>query len=318
MNQKLSFLSACLAATALLGACKKNTEPGGTPEPAGGYTTLEALYQTQTSQPLSFNINSERETRLQGAFGVQYEIPDSAFMLLDSTPVYGTITIVLKEYVSKKDMIFHRILPRTDTSVLESYGMVHIQANKNGAPLMLKSGEKIAAYLPQHVNVAIDAEMKLFTGVASAAGDFSSVTWKEAPEEVGDALPLLTHVVLYSSKLGYLQAANYQQGNKHKVSLNLSGFPDFDQSAMLRTYVLYDNLKTTYGMGQTPFGYRSGATVVDSFISNQPLHLVSFGIKDGFFYGGIKEATVSSDTTLSLELTKMEAVDLFSQVAALK
>jgi|GEM_PF-3114911 len=318
MSKKLYLLLACCSAAFLFSSCKKNGETGGLPEPAGGYTTLEALYQTQTTPSLFVTINNDEPSTLEGPSGVQYVFPDSVFTLADGTPVYGTISLQIKEFINKKDMIFHRILPVTDTSVLEGYGMIYIQATKNGVPLLVKSTKKIAAYLPQVPGFTLPDELQLFAGTLRADSTFTRVSWKAAAEEDGGADPLPGYAVLYTSRLGYLQAANYQPGKKRKISLNLSGFPSFDETAMLRTYVVYDKLKTTYAMGQKPYGFRSGATVTDSFVANQPLHIVSFGIKDGFFYGGIKEATISSDSTLSLELKKMEAVDLFSQVAALK
>lgn len=318
MTKKLSFLTACVATAVFFSACKKNGEPGENPEPDGGYTTVEALYPTQTSPSLKINIDNDGENTVTGASGTQYVIPDSAFTLMDGTPVFGTVSLELKEYVTKKNMIFHRVLPLTDTSVLTSYGAVYIQATKNSAPLKLKAGEKIAAFLEQNVAMDMATEIKLFTGVPSGDAAFSTLTWKPAPESVGGADPLLNYVVLYSSELGYLQAANYQTGDKRKVTLNLSGFPDFNADAMLRTYVLYDDLKTTYALDQAPYGYRAGAQVMDSFVANRTAHFVAFGVKDGFFYGGIKKATISADTTLPLELVRMEAVDLFSQMAALK
>lgn len=318
MTKKLSFLTACLAATALFTACKKNGDSGGTPEPAGGYTTLEALYHTQISPGRTVNINNDGPNTLESTSGVQYVIPDSAFTLADGTPVFGTVTLQLKEYVSKKDMIFHRMLPITDTSVLEGYGMVYIQATKNGDPLLVKTGKKIAAFLPQVPGFVLPADLTLFTGTLRPDSSISRIKWKAATTDDGGADPLPGYAVVYTSTLGYLMAGNYQPGDKRKITLNLSGFPSFDENAMLRTYVLYNNLKTTYALAQAPYGYRNGASVLDSFVANQPAHFIAFGIKDGFFYGGIKEATISSDSTLSLEMNKMEAVDLFSQVGALK
>lgn len=318
MTKKLSLVTVCLATAVLFSACKKNNETGGQPEPNGGYTTLDALFPTQTGPSMKVSINNDAERSLEGASGTQYVIPDSAFTLLDGTPVYGTINLELKEFITKKDMIFHRVLPVTDTSVLMGYGMIYIQANKGGAPLKLKNGKKIAAFLPQNSVLDMATEIRLFTGQPRPDDTYTTITWKLAPEADGGADPVMNYVALYTSKLGYLQAANYQTGAKRKVTLNLNGFPDNNADAMLRTYVLYNNYKTAFALDQAPFGYRNGAQVVDSFVANQPAHFISFGVKDGFFYGGIKEATISSDTTLSIDLQKMEAVDMFSQLSALK
>lgn len=318
MSKKLSLITACLAVATLFSACKKNGETGGNPEPAGGYTTLDALYQTQTRPGITININTDGPSTVEGPSGVQYVIPDSSFTYIDGSPVYGVITLKIKEFVQKKDMIFHRMLPVTDTSILEGYGMIYLEATKNGAPVLVKSGKRIAAFLPQVPGFVLPADMKLFTGILHPDSAVSKITWKPAAGSDGDVDPLPGYAVLSTSRLGYLMAGNYQPGTKRKITLNLSGFPSFDESAMLRTYVVYNNLKTTYELAQAPYGFRNGATVLDSFVANQPAHFVAFGVKDGFFYGGIKEVTVSSDSTLSLEMQKMEAVDLFSQIGALK
>ncbi|PHS04547.1 MAG: hypothetical protein COA88_13450 [Kordia sp.] len=107
----------------------------------------------------SFEIQVNRETILKGKKGTSIYIPANAFQHEDGTEPKEPITIILKECFSLTDMIFENLQTISGDRILETNGMIYLNAEVNGKKLSVKNGKAFVIGFPKN---GLEKEMDLF------------------------------------------------------------------------------------------------------------------------------------------------------------
>lgn len=107
----------------------------------------------------NFEIQINKETILKGKKGTSVYIPANAFQFEDGTEPKETIIIDIKECYSLTDMIFENLHTISGQQILETNGMIYLNAEADGKKLSLKKGKALVIGFPKN---GLDKEMDLF------------------------------------------------------------------------------------------------------------------------------------------------------------
>ncbi len=127
------------------------------------YNSMDEFYK-KTSLPLQlFTIKANRDTTITGEQGTKLVIKANSFVDSINNSPAGQITISLKECYTLEDMLKERLTTMANNKILESGGMVYIDAKSGSKQLKLKKFEEIEMYNPIP-EVMADNNMCVFYG----------------------------------------------------------------------------------------------------------------------------------------------------------
>ncbi len=115
-----------------------------------------------------------KDTTVFGPQGTRIFIPEGAFQFTDGSPATGPITLEIKEFYEKPDMLLADLSTRSGDRMLESGGMVHLAASAEGRELQIRPGQDLVVHFPK--DRFEDKDMQLFYADASAT-DSSVSNW---------------------------------------------------------------------------------------------------------------------------------------------
>ncbi|MEO6883307.1 MAG: hypothetical protein ABI199_04695 [Bacteroidia bacterium] len=96
-----------------------------------------------------FNIKSNIDTTLLGKKGTFIFVPRNCFVLQNGQVYKGKIRLQLKEVFDKSDMILSNLQTESNGKLLESGGMIYLDANgANGEELNIKKGANLYVEIP--------------------------------------------------------------------------------------------------------------------------------------------------------------------------
>lgn len=120
-------------------------------------TGLLCCQPPKTVEPISFPsktfvINSARDTTLFGTQGTRIFIGANTFQFSNGQTVLDSITIELKEFYKKSDIILAELSTKSNGQLLETGGMLHINALANNEALNIRPNKKITVHFPKAPN----------------------------------------------------------------------------------------------------------------------------------------------------------------------
>lgn len=126
--------------------------PAAAPDlPAGRRAQgVGALYAQFTKAPQVFAVNTEADTVLICAEGTRVAVPAGAFVdSATSQPITGPVEVRVQEYLLLADIVLNNLSTTSGDRLLETGGMLNIEATANGRPLALRPGEALGLALPR-------------------------------------------------------------------------------------------------------------------------------------------------------------------------
>lgn len=139
------------------------------PEPTS--PELKAFFKSVKKAPQIIEVNTEKEFTVTCKEGTKLTIPAKAFVDVKTGKLArGKINLEVTEYYKLSDMLLDNLSTKSDDKILETGGMLHLDANKKGKKLKLKSGKRIIMAF----NNKGKENMQLFTGEERSEG----VNWK--------------------------------------------------------------------------------------------------------------------------------------------
>lgn len=122
----------------------------------------------QGEQLQRYEIDAEKNTRLIAAQGTNFWIESGAFTYPDGTPVTaGQISLSIKEAYTLEDMIKADLTTQSDGKLLETGGMIYLEAQANGQTLQIDPNNDIKIAMPAEVR---QESMQLFLPTQDAEG----------------------------------------------------------------------------------------------------------------------------------------------------
>lgn len=133
-----------------------------------------------------YSIDPARNTRLTGQQGTTVWIPAGSLVLPDGRQPAGPVTVVLEEAYERQDMLLKGLHTSSGGRLLETGGMIYLEATAGGQPLQLSTGQGLIVALP----TAEPLEgMELFNGTVDAEGRLSD--WQPAGQPFSTDLATL-------------------------------------------------------------------------------------------------------------------------------
>jgi hypothetical protein len=136
-------------------------------------------YLEKTRAPQYHNsINVLKPNVIVGPLGTEVLIPENAFVTEDGKPVTGEVVINFSEYINKSDLILSNLPTVSNGRMLETGGVIFLEALSNGEKLKLAQGKSVLVNFPGGAQEG----MRLFTGKYDASGKLNWVTMSDQPE----------------------------------------------------------------------------------------------------------------------------------------
>ncbi|NQY31026.1 MAG: hypothetical protein HRT69_16365 [Flavobacteriaceae bacterium] len=124
----------------------------------------------------NFTINPANDTTIFGPQGTRIFISSETFEFSDGTLAKDSIKIHLKEFYTKSDIILAELSTVSNGKMLETRGMIHIDASTNGQKLSIKADKRIVIHFPKKKYDFLK-KMNLFYADETAT-DNSALNWK--------------------------------------------------------------------------------------------------------------------------------------------
>ncbi len=138
--------------------------------------------QIQKDQVHRIKINNKEEVKYNLPHGTSVSIPANAFCYADGTAAQdGEIQINIKEVFSYVDMVDNFLFTQTSDQMLETGGMIYIEAMQDDQILQLKDGASIELKFPPQ---KLKKGMELFV----AAEDEGDILWEATGMDVTNEL----------------------------------------------------------------------------------------------------------------------------------
>lgn len=281
MYPRLLLLSSLIAV--LFTACKKSEEPRQNYAVAGPYANIGQVLGAGAPKPLTtaISVTAGGSARAQG--GTRVVIPPNAFVDATGQALTGAVDVSVTDWLRRGDMIYGNVLPISNGQPLESGGQMHLDIRQGGKPVFIRSGRMLEVKLPQFGTPV--PGMQLFTGVPAIGGG-NQVNW--VPADSGrriiygaDTLSFFTDTVGYANADKFLTNPNYQT---FTVDLRSDDTGSYRNMTVVALYQQYRALWPLNGTSE-PGRYR------EDHIPDVPVHLVAYGVRNGYFYSGYTTVT---------------------------
>ncbi|MBK8805511.1 MAG: hypothetical protein IPO21_02215 [Bacteroidales bacterium] len=156
----------------------------------------------------TFIISPTKDTTLFGAKGVRLFIPANAFQLSENLSQNDSITIILSEFYKKSDFVLYDIYTVADNKILESEGMVHIDAKYKEESITLNPNKNLVIHFYKNNSYK---EMNLYYS-KDAASEIGVFNWQKATSVKRNATRL--YMTMYEALAsGYMPNFEMMSGN---------------------------------------------------------------------------------------------------------
>ncbi|MFT5819050.1 MAG: hypothetical protein ACI8ZM_000272 [Crocinitomix sp.] len=138
-----------------------------------------------------FTISQKRDTILFGEAGTAIFIEANSFESFNGIELTH-VDFSLKEYYDMSDMLIQDLSTEAENGVLETGGMIHIEATSNGKKVYLKAGKDLIIHFPKNGNTV---EMQLFSQ-SNMEYSTNTIKWKEEKASIGHEIDTITPFIM--------------------------------------------------------------------------------------------------------------------------
>ena len=124
-------------------------------------------------KPDTLQIDNTKDTLLFGSKGTGLFFEKESFVMPDGSSPKGKISIHLKESYSLVDMIRENLSSTSNGKLLETRGMIQVQAFSDNQQLQLKEGKKFIIHFPKD-SIDMKKQMNLFYGQTNST---ENINW---------------------------------------------------------------------------------------------------------------------------------------------
>ena len=131
--------------------------------------------------PQNFRINSQESATIEGEQGTKIFIPQGAFVNKKGEVITENIVLELVEAYEPKDFISNDLTTRSGDRLLQSAGMIYLDAKANGEALTLQEGMSLQVEIPYSNG---QPGYRLFSGVRDEEGKMDWELQEDSREEL--------------------------------------------------------------------------------------------------------------------------------------
>ncbi len=315
MNMKNKSIIFIGLLTMIFTGCKDKKDQILTPKVNNPSATMEEFFENNGAQKQDFTINVDNAiVTITGEQGTKVSFPEDAFVDLNNQPVSGDIQIELLEIYDQATMLLSEKPTTSNGQLLVSGGEVFIGATANGETLQLSDDVTIKIELPAPPT-GTDNAMTLFTG-SQGTSDTSQFNWVQVPNVVVNQNPVdsvwigqdttnyffynpSTYIFTYS-QIGWINCDRFYNSTTTSMTINCNGI--VTDNSNLRAFLVFHNINSVLQL----WADYSTVGVMKSY--NVPVGeqvtVVVFYFKDGKEYMDMKDVTITTDLSISVDLTE--------------
>ena len=130
---------------------------------------FEQVYNPNNIRTQAFKIYGNRDTSIVAKYGTIFRFYANTFEQ-NGAAISGAINVQIKEVFKKSDFVLGNLTTTSNGKLLESDGMIYVNARANGKRVKISKGKEIGVMVPDK---RMDKRMKIFEG--KKEGDF--VNW---------------------------------------------------------------------------------------------------------------------------------------------
>lgn len=320
MKSRYSIIQMSMAVVTLfMFSCKNekdNVVPqvNNNPKPQPTYSSVNDMFKQMEVKAKTVTIDASKAESFYGNSGTRYILPANSLEKMDGTAVTGNVDVTVREFLTKGDMIFSKMLPVSNGMPLISGGELDIKASQNGQPLRLKDNMVFTANIPQAHGA--DPAMQFFMG-EPVEGKQNNVNWQrpngQGGQGKGNGVIVLAGdtLSLFSDSMMMCNADRFMTNPDYKaftVNVNVTGAAIVNDEDVYG-YAVYDN-----ALGMWPMIQYAGGKINENHVPGIPVHFVVFALIDGEFYGGTAAATPDDGGVYSVTLAKTDAATFKQQI----
>lgn len=265
----------------------------------------------------TFTGNAATGFTLTGDKGTKVKFPANAFVDGNGNIVSGTVTVTLKEVLSKKDVMFSGVMTESNGQLLESGGELLIKALKDGKDLQVNPALGDTGIKVEVPKVMNNKDMGLFvqqkrdqgpngggaTGGNGGQQPQNPTTWVPAPYyPFGNGPNSYTFTL---PGFTWVNCDRFYSDPNPKTTVTVSPvFQDNNQVTDMQVMLVFKNIATVITF---PFNYQ--IQQFESYQNSLPIgsqaHLVILGKdSDGFIQFGTQSITISANLHVDAPIHK--------------
>ncbi len=259
-------------------------DPSPNPMLSLPYDNINELLDTLKSPSQTFTIDIGQDASINGDKGSVINFPANSLLDAAGNSVSGMVNIRLLEVFDKRQMVLNNIMSTSGGELLESGGVLFLEASKDGAAPHL--GGEIKGQLPISSGLSNSDNMAIFYGNSTGsnwnlAGDTSEV--------IVD--PSMNVFNSFFSELDWVSLADpYQPGqNRTKIEAIASGGLTTEAVG----FIVFSDINAVMA-----FPYNGSRFVANNVPVGEKAHIVILAMDPNNLFLGIKEIT----TTENLEV----------------
>lgn len=139
-------------------------------------TAASELIQQLKPKTQSFQFKADADYSIQGEAGTQIYIPQNSFVNKNGELIKGEVKMEIIEVLSVTDFVKTNLQTRAGDQLLQSEGMIFIEATANGESVALAPDKKLQIDLPKIPNNDVASDIRIFSGTYDDSGN---VNWEE-------------------------------------------------------------------------------------------------------------------------------------------
>ena len=182
----------------------KSTLTGSNTTSTSPIQSLADVYKSETKQAQTYAFDAKKKYTVTCKEGTKITFNANSLVTEKSSkPVTGKVTLKVTEYYKKSDMVMANLTTTSNGRLLESAGMIYMEAYANGEKLKLKDGETAKIIFPTKKK---NKHMQLFTG----AWKKDYINWTVStvkPTPIDTIIPSASNTMVYEQGQIQLQPA---------------------------------------------------------------------------------------------------------------
>lgn len=144
----------------------------------------QELFERIMTPSQTFDLNLKKDTLLECAGGTTIYLPEKCFINAYGEAVTDNVKLEIVEALTPGDFFRNNLQTIAGDKILESAGMIYIDATANGQNLAIAEGNSIRVEIPA---LAEGPGYKIFSGDFDKTGN---IDWKESGELENEMIPL--------------------------------------------------------------------------------------------------------------------------------
>lgn len=293
------FLFFALLPVLFFAACSKQDDTPQNYIVSGPYANIAQVMTGSAPKAITaaVSITSGGSVRAQG--GTRVQIPANAFVDARGMALTGAVDVAVTDWLRRGDMIFGNVLPISNGLPLISGGQMHIAVTQDGKPVFLRPGKLFEVKLPQFG--APVPGMTLFTGRAAVGGG-NQVQWFPADSGAANIIYGTDTLSFFADTVGYYNADMFMTNPNYQTFTVDLRSDDTGSYKSMTVVALYQQVRALWPLNVTsePGRYR------EDHIPDVPVHLVAYGVRNGYFYSGYTTVTPKTGNSYMIKVQKSE------------